>query len=219
MRNQTKLKLNFKTMAEIMENTGVKYATNSKANAALSLGIIGTALAGLTAIGGGVSLLGGNNTGKRNSGTMSCTGEGYNDADLTIERKQCQNYLDVTKQYYEGKLGFQRELTDAFFAAYDRDIKNSFDLYKYSRDSKDELSAKIAEVNSKVDIMAAIRPYQDALINQKIDNVALVGDYNLARRTCRMIQGELVLPSTPTVTGLASYNGCNCTQTTTTTTN
>lgn len=180
--------------------------------------IIGTALAGLTAIGGGVSLLGGNGAGKRN-GTMNCTGEGYNDADLTIERKQCQNYLDLTKQYYEGKLDFQKEITDAFFAAYDRDIKNSFGLYKYSRDSKDELSAKIAEVNNKVDIMAAIRPYQDALINQKIDNVALVGDYNLARRTCRMIQGELVLPSTPTVTGLASYNGCTCTQTAPTTTN
>ncbi len=36
---QSKIKnKKFKTMAEIMENTGVKYATNSKANAALSLG-------------------------------------------------------------------------------------------------------------------------------------------------------------------------------------
>ena len=50
---------------------------------------------------------------------------------------------------------------------------------------------------------------KDALINAKIDNVALVGDFNLARRTCRMIQGELVLPSTPTVTGYASYSPCN----------
>jgi hypothetical protein len=58
--------------------------------------------------------------------------------------------------------------------------------------------------------MAAVRPYQDALINCKIDNVALVSDFNLARRTCRMIQGELVLPSTPTVTGYASYSSCNC---------
>ena len=56
--------------------------------------------------------------------------------------------------------------------------------------------------------MAAVRPYQDALINCKIDNVALVSDFNLARRTCRMIQGELVLPSTPTVTGYASYTPC-----------
>ena len=31
----------------------------------------------------------------------------------------------------------------------------------------------------------------------------MVGDFNLARRTISMIQGELVLPSTPTVTGLS----------------
>jgi hypothetical protein len=53
--------------------------------------------------------------------------------------------------------------------------------------------------------MAAIRPYQDALINAKIDQNALVSDFNLYRRTCRMISGELVLPSTPTVTGYPSY--------------
>jgi hypothetical protein len=46
--------------------------------------------------------------------------------------------------------------------------------------------AKIADVEKKVDVMAAVRPYQDALINSKIDNVAMVGDFNLARRTCRM---------------------------------
>ena len=69
--------------------------------------------------------------------------------------------------------------------------------------------AKINEVDKKVDMMAAVRPYQDALINCKIDNVALVSDFNLARRTCRMITGELVLPSTPTVTGYASYNPCS----------
>ena len=79
-------------------------------------------------------------------------------------------------------------------------------MYKGQRDTKDDLLAKINDVEKKVDVISAIRPYQDALINAKIDNVALVGDFNLARRTCRMIQGELVLPSTPTVTGYASYN-------------
>jgi hypothetical protein len=88
-------------------------------------------------------------------------------------------------------------------------VDNSFGLYKGQRDSKDELISKINEVDKKVDMIAAIRPYQDALINCKIDNVALVSDFNLARRTCRMIQGELVLPSTPTVTGYASFSPCN----------
>lgn len=90
----------------------------------------------------------------------------------------------------------------------------SFGLYKNQRDEKDELVAKINEVEKKVDVMAAIRPYQDALINAKIDNNALMSDYALAKRTCRMIQGELVLPSTPVVTGYGSYSGCNCTPST-----
>jgi hypothetical protein len=81
-------------------------------------------------------------------------------------------------------------------------------LYKGQRDDKDALIAKINDVEKKVDVMSAIRPYQDALINAKIDNVALVGDFNLARRTCRMIAGELVLPSTPTVTGYPSFTPC-----------
>ena len=58
--------------------------------------------------------------------------------------------------------------------------------------------------------MQAIRPYQDALINAKIDNNALVADYNLSRRTCRMIEGQLVLPNSPEVTGYTSYNTCYC---------
>lgn len=41
-------------------------------------------------------------------------------------------------------------------------------------------------------------------------------DFNLWRRTCRMISGEVVLPNTPTVTGYASYNPCACPATTTT---
>ena len=98
--------------------------------------------------------------------------------------------------------------TDNSFALYKNDVDNSFALYKGQRDTKDDLLAKISEVEKKVDVMSAIRPYQDALINAKIDNVALVGDFNLARRTCRMIQGELVLPSTPTVTGYPSYTPC-----------
>ena len=98
--------------------------------------------------------------------------------------------------------------TDNSFALYKQHVDDSFALYKGQRDSKDELISKINEVDKKVGMMAAIRPYQDALINCKIDNVALVSDFNLARRTCRMIQGELVLPSTPTVTGYASFTPC-----------
>lgn len=41
------------------------------------------------------------------------------------------------------------------------------------------------------------------------DMVAEHADFNLWRRTCRMITGELVLPDSPTVTGYPSYNPCH----------
>lgn len=41
-----------------------------------------------------------------------------------------------------------------------------------------------------------------------VRRVAEHADFNLFRRTCRMITGELVLPNTPTVTGYPSYNPC-----------
>jgi hypothetical protein len=176
------------------------FASKGKGNAALTLGIIGTALSGLLSFKDGIfkGILGGGNNG--DSGLPH--GELYN------ERKEQEDYIALTKQYYEGVIANQANVNQKFFDLYKMNIDNSFGLYKGQRDSKDELLSKINEVDKKVDMMAAVRPYQDALINCKIDNVALVSDFNLARRTCRMIQGELVLPSTPTVTGYASYTPC-----------
>lgn len=183
---------------EVMENE--VFATKGKANAALTTGIIGTALGGLLAFKNGLfnGILGGNT----NNDDCVPHGERYN------ERKEQEDYVALTKQYYEGVIANQANISQKFFDLYKMNVDNSFGLYKGQRDNKDELINRINEVDKKVDMMAAVRPYQDALINCKIENVALVSDFNLARRTCRMIQGELVLPSTPTVTGYASYTPC-----------
>lgn len=195
-------------MAEVMEK---EYATNNKANAALTTGIIGTSLAGLLTLGKG---------GLGNLFGWGCNGgstpANVSSGDLYVERKECQDYIDLTKQYYNGQLATQRELADQFFATYKQNVESSqglyqkiidssFGLYKNQRDIKDDLIAKIDSVDKKVDMMAAVRPYQDALINAKIDNNALMADFNLARRTCHMIQGQLVLPSTPVISGYGSY--------------
>lgn len=205
-------------MADVVESakpTHTRMASNAKANAALTTGIIGTSLSGLLtlgALGMGSGIMGG--MGKQHCNPSIPSGELYN------ERKEQADYVELTKQYYEGQIATQKQMDRNFFdlykmnvdtswGLYKNHVDDSFALYKGQRDQKDELNAKIDEVSRKVDVMAAIRPYQDALINAKIDNVALIGDFNLARRTCRMIQGELVLPSTPTVTGYASYCCCS----------
>ena len=187
-------------MAEVME-THKEFASNAKGNAALTTGIIGTALGGILAMKDG--LFNGFFGGGSKQDDCVPHGERYN------ERKEQEDYVTLTKQYYEGVIANQANISQKFFDLYKMNVDNSFGLYKGQRDNKDELINRINEVDKKVDMMAAARPYQDALINCKIDNVALVSDFNLARRTCRMIQGELVLPSKPTVTGYASYSPCN----------
>jgi hypothetical protein len=178
--------------------------------------IIGTALGALNTLGnpngGGLlsSLFGGGN----NVGSCSKIA-GITNEELYIERSQAAEYLATTKQYYEGMMQTNKAICDAFFESYKRDVDNSFMLYKSQRDSDDILAKRIDEVDKKVDIMAAIRPYQDALINAKIDNVASNANFNLEKRTCKMITGQLVLPSTPTITGYGSYYPCQPTTTTT----
>lgn len=183
------------------------------------------ALGGLAGIG---SILSGNKTQGNN---VDCDAH-ITKEELHLERQVAANKLSDISQMYEWRIGNLKELTDAMFQSYQRDVDNSFKLYKYDRDNydilnqkltdatfnlyknqrdeKDALSDKIAALQSKVDVMQAIRPYQDALINAKIDNNALVADYNLSRRTCRMIEGQLVLPNSPEVTGYTSYNTCYC---------
>lgn len=211
-------------MAEVMEqhNEHNKYASNAKGNAALTTGIIGTSLAGLLALKSGFL------NGIIGCGQQSPENAGVPFGSLYNERKECQDYIELTKQFYEGQMANKEDLnnkffglykmsTDNSFALYKQHVDDSFALYKGQRDNKDELLSKINDIEKKVDVMSAIRPYQDALINAKIDNVALVSDFNLSRRTCRMITGELVLPSTPTVTGYPSYSPCTPIQTTATT--
>ena len=178
--------------------------------------IIGTALGALNTLGGcnGGGLFSGL-FGGGNSGNCSKIA-GITNEELYIERSQAAEYLATTKQYYEGLMQTNKSITESFFDSYKRDVDNSFMLYKSQRDADDILAKKIDEVDKKVDIMAAIRPYQDALINAKIDNVAANANFNLEKRTCKMITGQLVLPSTPTVTGYGSYYPCQPTTTTTT---
>ena len=194
-------------MAEIIENKMDHHEIPSmaKANAGLTLGIIGTALGALNTMGNGNG--GGLFSGLFGGGSCS-KNAGITNEELYIERSQAAEQLAVTKQFYEGMMQTNKNITDAFFDSYKRDVDNSFMLYKSQRDADDILAKKIDEVDKKVDVMAAIRPYQDALINAKIDNVAANANFNLEKRTCKMITGQLVLPSTPTVTGYGSYFPC-----------
>lgn len=198
-------------MAEIItDQSGMKHEmpSNAKVNTALTLGSIGFGLSTINAIGSGLL-----------AGIRGCNRGGNvqrNDEELYNERKANSDFIALTKQYYEGKIEENDKLDKSFFQLYKFNVDNSFglyksmtdsnfSLYKQGRDDKDMLNEKISQLQSKVDVMAAVRPYQDALINSQIEKNAILADYNLSKRTCRMIQGQLVLPNTPVVSGYSSY--------------
>jgi len=131
--------------------------------------------------------------------------------------KSCDDAVELTKAIYQGRITELNEAraareidVDEKFRIWKGVVDGDFGLYKNQRDSYDALAARIGELETKVAVNAAIRPYQDALIGCKIDKVADHAAFNLERRTCRMIEGEVVLQSTPTVTGFQSASRCRC---------
>lgn len=205
-----------------------KYASKGVAGAALGLGIAGTALWLLNGAANGGGLFG------KLTGTTPVVSDpvsaGTTIMGLINSRKECSDVLALTNKIWEGAYAAQvnrfndrqvlnREFFDlynytnkGFADAESKRVADAFALYKNARDSKDEVLSEIGALKTELAVMKATRPYQDKIIQLSIDNVAQVADFNLARRTCRMISGEVVLPSTPTVTGYPSYCCCNGSQ-------
>ena len=151
-----------------------------------------------------------------------CNGNGYHHGGGTPTafeawEKSCEDQVALTSAIYQGRITQMNEAREAReidinekFNLYKSQVDADFGLYKNQRDGFDVLANRIGALETQVAVSQAVRPYQDALINCKIDKVADFGNFNLWKRTCRMIEGEVVLPNTPTVTGFQSANGCNC---------
>lgn len=225
---------------------------NSKANAGLTLGIIGTAL-------GAWSLFGN----RRNGGLLGSTGLGSGsgmDANIAIAscglssstangvnaptafqawEKECENTLALQAALYNQALNYQnnrfadrQQLNSELFATWKGQIDADFNLYKSTRDSFDAVAAthnrdafalyksqrdadddirkELSDLKAQVAINAAVRPYQDKLIQCEIDKAFTAGINYTDRKTCKAIYGEVMLPSTPTVTGYVGANQCGC---------
>lgn len=84
-----------------------------------------------------------------------------------------------------------------------------FSLYKYTRDKDDETSKELCNLKAEIAVANAVRPYQDKLILCEIDKAFTAAMTALERRTCKMLEGVVTLPTTPTVTGLISQTCCN----------
>lgn len=223
-----------------MEETGhekKEYASKGVAGTALGLGIAGTALwllnGGLNGCGNGLFGMNGG-CGCNNAGTNAAIVAGAAD-NRYLERKEYEDYVTLVNGLWQRSYNQQQDrfndrqtINQEMFGIYSA-MRNGFDainakhnadlfsLYKATRDDKDSVLAEVGALRTEVAVMKAVRPYQDKLIQCDINNVAQQADFNLFRRTCRMISGEVVLPNTPVVTGYGSYNPCGCNNTAPTT--
>lgn len=201
------------------------YASKGVAGAGLGLGIAGTAL-GLWALSrenrGGIFGGGGGSMPENvNINTLGGYGSTYGGGQVAPTafqawEKSCEDAVALTAAIYQGRITQMNErfsdrqvLNGELFGLYKSQTDADFGLYKNQRDQFDQLKAELDNLKCAVAVNSAVRPYQDKLIQCEINDARKDACYALDRRTCRMITGELVLPSTPTVTGFPSFNnGC-----------
>ena len=217
------------------------YASKATGNAGLTLGIIGTAL------GAGAWLLGGNNRsvfGSLGNGMPDnvnintyggMTASNTAPTALEVMEKECADEvklltdmfglkLDTANKFYAmreadvaEKFGLYKSQVDAInaenrramqaeFGLYKSQVDADFGLYKNQRDQYDALQAKYSDLDKKVAVMEALTPYKEKLM------MAYVNE-----KTCNCLRGQLVLPSTPVISGYGSYC-CNGTAPSTPTT-
>ena len=209
------------------------YASKATGNAGLTLGIIGTALgAGAWLLGNNRSVfgsLGGSNMPENvniNAYGYGMSGNANQPSALQVLEKENSDEvklltdmfglkLDTANKFYQmrevdtaEKFSLYKGYMDAVNAENRRSVEAEFGLYKNGRDMNDATNAKIAALEAKIAVMEALAPYKEKILLQAMD-----------LKTAYDIKGQLVLPSTPTVTGYGSYCCCNrLTATTTPTT-
>ena len=222
---------------KIYEDGKKEYASKGLAGTALGIGIGGLALALLNGNGRGVfGSLGNGMSDNVNINTYGgMTASNTAPTALEVMEKECDDEvklltdmfglkLDTANKFYAmretdiaEKFSMYKGATDAInaenrramqaeFNLYKSQIDADFGLYKNQRDQYDALQAKYIDLDKKVSIMEALTPYKEKLM------MAYVNE-----KTCNKVTGQLVLPSTPVVSGYGSYC-CNSTAPSTPTT-
>ena len=211
---------------KIYEDGKKEYASKGLAGTALGIGIGGLALALLNGNGRGVfGSLGGSNMPENvNINTYGANSSSNQPTALQVMEKECADEvklltdmfglkLDTANKFYAmretdvaEKFGLYKSQVDAINAENRRAMQAEFGLYKNQRDQYDALQAKYCDLDKKVAVMEALTPYKEKLM------MAYVNE-----KTCNCLRGQLVLPSTPVISGYGSYC-CNGTAPSTPTT-
>ena len=122
--------------------------------------------------------------------------------------------ISIDRHLWKGQIdadfGLYKSTRDSFDVMTAKQNQDAFNLYKSQRDSDDEIRKELSDLKAQVAINAAVRPYQDKLIQCEIDKAFTAGINYTDRKTCKAIYGEVCLPNTPVVTGYVGANQCGC---------
>lgn len=210
---------------KIYEDGKKEYASKGLAGTALGIGIGGLALALLNGNGRGVfGSLGNGMPDNVNINTYGgMTASNTAPTALEVMEKECADEvklltdmfglkLDTANKLYAmretdiaEKFGLYKSQVDAInaenrramqaeFGLYKSQIDADFGLYKNQRDQYDALQAKYCDLDKKVAVMEALTPYKEKLMMSYVNE-----------KTCNCLRGQLVLPSTPVISGYGSY--------------
>jgi hypothetical protein len=171
------------------------YATQGEA---LGVGIPALVLGGLAfanqmSKGGMLNLFGG-------SSTTSDTPTPFD-----VWQKECADNIALTNEIWSQKMNTMQTMAQTR----EVDVREKFGLYKTQRDLYDVLNERYAQkfndLDRKVAVLEATRPYQDRLIQCEIKEAFNSAINYTDKKTCKMVTGTVVIPSTPTITGFGSY--------------
>lgn len=214
--------------------SGGSYVERAKDPTARALGVVSTVLGGVSLAalwnrnsGGIGNLLGGSVASSGVPTNVNINGGlgGGCVAPTTFETyaHECEDVLaltntlwaqkvDTMKGFYDyrnvdvaEKFGLYKDNRDNIDGVNNRINNELFSLYKYTRDKDDAINERISALEKEVAVNSGIRPYQDRLIQCEIDKAFNASINYTDRKTCKMITGVTVIPSTPTITGYGSY--------------
>lgn len=191
---------------------GNRRDVNGKANAGLTLGIIGTAL-------GAWALFGNRRSAGSGSGAPTAfqAWEKSCEDTLALQGGLYQWALTQQNQRFEDRERLNSELFGVYIdgrnrtdALIEKNNTDHFNLYKYTRDADDDIRKELSDLKAELAVTKAIRPYQDKLIQCEMEKMFTAGINYTDRKTCNVIYGVVTLPNEPTVTGLVGRNACGC---------
>lgn len=202
---------------KIYEDGKKNYATKGEA---LGVGIPALVLGGVAAV-AALWKRGGIGGGTPENVNINTLGEsarsGAGPTAFQAWTRGCDDAIALTNTIWGLKVNTQEQMyahreTDVAekFGLWKSQVDADFGLYKSQRDLYDTLnerySAKFNDLDKKVAVLEATRPYQDKLILCEIDKAYTAAVNYTDRKTCRAIYGVVGLPNTPVVPVLEGAN-------------